>query len=109
MLQIKTESTDAEVVTNGDAKNDDDDGDDTEPELIKVQELSSVPGHLKLDLDDSRQPFSPIESRTGTPVISLAPTSMAINPAVKELALALLKVGVSVIENSFGLIDRWID
>lgn len=87
------------VLTNGDL-----DGSelDTEPELVKVEEskesvsdksvFKAIPPHMKLDLGGVRTSFSPPESRTGTPVISLAPNFEHTNPAVKELALALLKV-----------------
>ncbi|KAK3751462.1 hypothetical protein QZH41_000753 [Actinostola sp. cb2023] len=94
-VEVKEEATEAsEVVTNGETNEEDV---DTEPELMKVEEtkelqFSSIPSHLKLDLSDSRLSSSPNQSRTGTPVISLDPTSMPINPAVRELALALLKV-----------------
>lgn len=87
---IKKEES--ETVTNGDSKDD-----EIDPELVKVEEqkesqFSSIPSHLKLDISDNQLVGSPDQSRTGTPVISLAPTSVHVNPAVKELALALLKV-----------------
>lgn len=52
--------------------------------------FSALPLHLQLD---SSQPSSPSgDTRCSTPTLSLVLGSVAINPAVKELALELLKV-----------------
>jgi hypothetical protein len=104
---IKTRDSKMAVLTNGDVEESEV---DTEPELVKVEEskavfpadikpseqtgFKAIPPHLKLDFSSNRTSFSPPESRTGTPVISLAPTFEQINPAAKELALALLKVRI---------------
>ena len=91
-VEVKQEAQDCKPVTNCEPKEL-----DTDPELVKVEEqkdavFSSIPSHLKLDISENRLTGSPDQSRVGTPVISLAPTSMLVNSAVKELALALLKV-----------------
>lgn len=103
-VDVKSEKNgeDVKIVTNGESKDE-----ETDPELTKVEDqkefqFSSIPTHLKLDLNDSRLSGSPDQSRTGTPVISLAPTSMPVNPAVKELALSLLKVSL------YGLASRLV-
>ncbi|KAL9952948.1 hypothetical protein ACROYT_G040281 [Oculina patagonica] len=52
--------------------------------------FTAIPSHLQLD----SQPSSPGEggTRCSTPTLSLVVGSVAVNPAVKELALELLKV-----------------
>lgn len=54
----------------------------------------ALPLHLQ---PDSSQPSSPGSgTRCSTPTISLVVGSVVVNPAVKELALELLKVGCHV-------------
>lgn len=51
--------------------------------------FTAIPSHLQLD----SRPSSPAEdTRCSTPTLSLVVGSVAVNPAVKELALELLKV-----------------
>lgn len=64
-------------------------------EVAKVEDkpdeppFTAVPSHLQLDSN----PSSPAgDTRCSTPTLSLVGGPVAVNPAVKELALELLKV-----------------
>ena len=51
--------------------------------------FTAVPSHLQLDSN----PSSPAgDTRCSTPTLSLVGGPVAVNPAVKELALELIKV-----------------
>ncbi|XP_048585941.1 bromodomain adjacent to zinc finger domain protein 1A isoform X2 [Nematostella vectensis] len=86
-----TTPVDTKPLTNGDIV------DDTDPELARMDHskptnFAAIPSHLKLELTSIQVPAVPVESRTGTPLSSVTPTPSAVNSAVMELALALLKV-----------------